>query len=260
LADTLRGGGGDDTIFAGSGNDRLFGEAGADTLNGMKGHDFLRGGTGNDTLVGGTGVDTADYGLATARVVVNLGTGRAAGTTIGSDTLIQIENAAGGSGADALAGWSGANTLIGNAGADELTGRGGLDRLTGGRGTRDDFNYLAINDSTGTGDLITDFEPRPGQWTCRGSARSSFTFSGQRRAFNTATAPELRYVQDAANNLTHVYADVNGDDAADMHIRLAGVLTLSAGDSSFEFEGLRRVADPLNDGMHRAVRRARMEM
>ena len=57
-----------------------------------------------------------------------------------------------------------------------------------------------------------------------------FTFSGHWATFNAATAPELRYVKDTANKLTHVYGDVNGDNVADLHIRETGLLTHTIGD------------------------------
>jgi glucose/arabinose dehydrogenase len=230
VADTLRGGAGDDMIFAGSGNDRLFGDAGIDTLNGMNGHDVLDGGIGNDSMVGGAGLDTASYSFATSRVVVNLATQTASGTGIGSDRLAQIENAVGGSGADALTGSTGANRLNGKAGLDDLTGRGGLDVLTGGLGASDDFIYRAATDSAGVGDLITDFEVGSDNIDVSALSAQLFTFSGERTTFDASTAPELRFQKDTANNLTHVYGDVNGDNVADLHIRETGLLTHTRGD------------------------------
>jgi glucose/arabinose dehydrogenase len=211
-------------------NDALFDNSGANTLNGRDGDDWLYSRLGNDILIGGTGLDVADYAFATSRVVVNLATQTASGTGIGSDRLAQIENAFGGSGADALTGSAGANRLNGKAGLDDLTGGGGLDVLTGGLGTSDDFNYVAVTDSAGVGDLITDFEVGSDNIDVSALSAQLFTFSGERTTFNTATAPELRYVKDTANNLTHVYGDVNGDNATDLHIRETGLLTHTSAD------------------------------
>jgi Ca2+-binding RTX toxin-like protein len=230
LGDTLRGGAGDDMIFGGSGKDHLLGDDGADSLSGMDGRDSLEGGAGDDTLIGGAGRDTATYTAATAPVIVNLTAQRASGTSVGNDTLLQIESGSGGLGADVLTGSKIYNWLQGNAGHDELTGRGGVDALTGGRGTRDDFNFVAASDSIGLGDLITDLEPGTDKIDVSALSTKLFTFSGHRTSFNTATAPEIRYVTDVTNELTHIYIDVDGNNVADMHIRATGVLTLSSGD------------------------------
>ncbi len=196
----------------------------------MDGRDSLEGGAGNDTLIGGAGRDTATYTAATAPVIVNLTAQKASGTSVGNDTFLQIESVSGGSGADVVTGSKIYNWLQGNAGHDELTGRGGVDALTGGRGTRDDFNFVAASDSTGLGDLITDLEPGIDKIDVSALSTKLFTFSGHRTSFNTATAPEIRYVTDVTNELTHIYIDVDGNNVADMHIRATGVLTLSSGD------------------------------
>jgi Ca2+-binding RTX toxin-like protein len=60
-------------------------------------------------------------------VTVNLATGRASGTQIGSDTLSAIENVIGGQAGDRITGNSAANRLDGHRGADTLTGGDGSD-------------------------------------------------------------------------------------------------------------------------------------
>ena len=55
-------------------------------------------------------------------------------TGYGSDTLQNIENAWGGSGADTLSGTEGVNIVYGESGHDVLSGRGGYDTLKGGGG------------------------------------------------------------------------------------------------------------------------------
>jgi RTX calcium-binding nonapeptide repeat (4 copies) len=52
LANTIRGGGGNDRLFGAAGADRLMGEAGADKLVGGPGRDRLAGGPGNDVVDG----------------------------------------------------------------------------------------------------------------------------------------------------------------------------------------------------------------
>jgi Ca2+-binding RTX toxin-like protein len=145
--DTLNGGNGNDLLIGRGGNDalngfdgadRLFGGAGADVLNAGSGDDEVFGGAGNDKVVGGSGlgddhydgeagIDTVTYASATQPVTVNLATGVATGAEIGTDELVNIENAVGGAGNDTLTGKGGANTLNGAGGNDTMAGRNGND-------------------------------------------------------------------------------------------------------------------------------------
>ena len=110
-----------------TGNDTLNGGAGAEILIGRAGNDSLNGGAGNDRIYGDAGNDTASYAAATAGVVVDLAAGTASGADIGSDTLVSIENAVGGSGNDQIAGNAADNALNGGAGNDIMTGGLGND-------------------------------------------------------------------------------------------------------------------------------------
>jgi len=161
-AETLSGGGGSDGLYAnggddvldgGAANDYLGGGSGADTLTGGDGDDTVDGGPGDDLIVGGSGagadtytggdgVDEVTYQSTTAGVTVDLAAGTATGSEIGTDTLIGIENASGGSGND---------TLTGDAGDNTLEGLGGDDTLIGGLGD-DTYVYASGDDN----DLIID--------------------------------------------------------------------------------------------------------
>ncbi len=132
--DRINGGTGNDTLNGGFGNDLLIGSDGNDVMHGQDGDDTLKGGAGDDTLDGGTGNDAANYGDAHAGVTASLLTGGASGADAGSDTLIGIENIAGGSAADTITGDAGANALSGNNGDDVLDGQDGYDTLDGGAG------------------------------------------------------------------------------------------------------------------------------
>lgn len=131
--DVLDGGEGDDAIQGGDGDDRLIGGLGDDFLFGGAGNDTLVGGEGNDLLDGGEGIDTVDYSAETDGVTVDLGTGKAHGDGIGSDSLIGIENAIGGAGDDVLIGNDQANRLEGGAGNDRIVAGAG-DTVLGGDG------------------------------------------------------------------------------------------------------------------------------
>lgn len=129
-----------------AGNDSVYGQGGNDNVWGGDGNDTLGGGDGNDTITGGLGVDIVKYGVA---VSVDLTAGTATGQ--GTDSVKEIENVLGSTGADRLRGNSLVNNLQGGGGNDTLLGEGANDKLTGNDG----------NDSL-TGGLGTDY--------CDGSA------------------------------------------------------------------------------------------
>ncbi|GAB7564351.1 hypothetical protein LG202_23900 [Methylobacillus methanolivorans] len=154
--DTLNGGAGNDTIHGGNGDDRILGEDGNDSLVGDDGNDTLIGGAGADVLDGGNGIDTASYETSTGGVTVKLLTSALTGvsTVIGAvgisgdaagDTLTNINNLRGGSGADALYGDNNANLIEGLGGDDTLEGMGGNDTLIGGGGNNTATYFHADN-------------------------------------------------------------------------------------------------------------------
>ncbi|RDI60779.1 calcium-binding protein [Microvirga subterranea] len=124
----LEGNDGADTISLNSGNDTALGGRGDDTLLGGDGNDNLAGGAGADSIDGGTGIDTANYTDFAIALTVDL----AAGTSSDGDILNNIENIAGGSGADTLIGNALANTFSGGAGNDTFVGGAGADTFIGG--------------------------------------------------------------------------------------------------------------------------------
>jgi hypothetical protein len=133
LADTLLGSGGNDSLWGRAGNDLLDGGPGADVLRGEDGADTLLPGAGADLVDGGAGSDVVSYAASTGAMVVDLTAGRAAGPA-GPDSLVAIEGAVGGAGADLLTGSSAANLLWGGAGDDTLAGREDDDSLDGSAG------------------------------------------------------------------------------------------------------------------------------
>lgn len=118
--DTVYGGGGDDELHGGTGNDTLVGADGNDTVFGEEDNDTLIAGSGqgDDLYDGGSGIDTLIYTSTSQGIVVNLTTGTAHGAEIGTDTISNVENVIGGSGADTLIGTVGVNVINGMDGAD----------------------------------------------------------------------------------------------------------------------------------------------
>lgn len=149
LNNSIRGNGGNDVIYGYGGNDRLIGGAGNDKVYGGAGNDrfVATTGDGNDHYHGGSGTDTYDASATTAGVRINLTTGRATGSEIGSDRLTSIEKLFGGSGRDVLIGNGSDNVIKGNAGNDRLSGGDGNDRFVFSKGFGNDvvsdFDALA---------------------------------------------------------------------------------------------------------------------
>jgi Ca2+-binding RTX toxin-like protein len=108
---------------------RLIGTGKNDTLTGGSGNDTLMGREGDDTLDGSSGGDMANYELLTTPVAVDLGLGIASDLS-GTDTLISIEWAKGGSNNDTMTGGSGSDTFTGGDGADTFRIAGGTDTIT----------------------------------------------------------------------------------------------------------------------------------
>ncbi|MGY6215846.1 peroxidase family protein [Methylolobus aquaticus] len=118
------------TVVGTANDDLILGLTGNDTLTGAAGNDIVDGGGGGDTLLasvndgdddyrGGAGTDTYSLANTTADATIDLGTGTATSAQTGSDTLLAIENAVGGSGNDLLIGRAGTNNrLTGGAGND----------------------------------------------------------------------------------------------------------------------------------------------
>jgi len=238
--DTLNGGAGNDNLAGGLGNDKLLGGVGADSLAGGDGADQLNGGTGNDNLSGGNGSDTALFG--TDNSTINLTTGKAVGSTEGTDTLSGIEIIDAGAGNDSVTGAATADTLLGGlgndnvsgaAGNDILTGGNGTDKLTGGAGTDTfDFNALIESIKGTTRDSITDFTHSQADKidlagidaNSKVAGDQGFTYIGI-KAF-TGVAGQLDYF----NGI--LAGDTNGDKVADFEIAitLVGATALISAD------------------------------
>lgn len=130
--------------IGGSGDDLIIGNDVANSLKGGAGNDTLMGGFGNDVMDGGSGIDTVDYTYSDANFTVHLSssvddpvTGATQGhATIGNgnEFLLNIENVEMGGGNDNVTGSSQANRLDGGAGNDTLFGLGENDSLYGGDG------------------------------------------------------------------------------------------------------------------------------
>ncbi len=180
------------------------------------------------TIADGTaaGIIIDDDPTAAAAAALGANAGRVLQGTVGADAL------AGGAGADTLSGLGGRDVLEGGQGDDILRGGTGADSLTGGAGadrfifavgevgadTITDFNGL---DGGGDeGDLIAVASTVVGVFSYRGGA--AFTGGGDNSEARVSGGTVL--------------IDVNGDGAAEITIRLAGLAgagQLAADDFAF---------------------------
>lgn len=184
--------------------------------------------TGIATIFNNDDVHELIYGTAGNNTIrCNTGNDKAWGNG-GNDKLY------GDSGNDTLYGGTGVDQLFGGAGKDALVGGAGRDILSGGSGS-DRFIYKSLSDSKvqATGrDVITDFTQKADRIDLSaidaktGAGNQAFSFIGD--AAFSGTAGELRFSKTKAD--TYVYADVNGDKAADFAIHLTGSLTLKVTD------------------------------
>ncbi|MEJ7928095.1 VCBS domain-containing protein [Sphingobium sp. AN641] len=133
--DTITGSTGNNVLAGNGGNDTLNGGSGNDTLMGGDGDDTLTGGAGNDTVDGGNGIDTVSYSANSVAQTINLTLSTAQTIASGDvDTIINVENVIGGTGADTITGSTGNNILTGGSGNDTIIGNDGNDTLIGGAG------------------------------------------------------------------------------------------------------------------------------
>jgi Ca2+-binding RTX toxin-like protein len=186
---------------------------------GSTGNDSITSSIGNDTVAGGSGVDTVAFTYATAAVTAST-TGATGGA--GTDTFSSVENLTGSAFNDSLTGSTAVNVLNGAAGNDTisagsgndvLNGGAGVDSLVGGAGA-DDFVYNAASESTAAAfDTVNGFAANASdQFDLRGLALTG-SYSG-----TTASANGVWTSGTGATRM--VYADTNGDAAADLVVRV----------------------------------------
>ena len=134
----------------------------------------------------------------------------------------------GGGGNDRLLGSAGSDTLDGGGGRDRLLGGTGQDVLAGG-GAADVFVFASAAEA-GNGaarDRITDFQAGFDRIDLSGfMAGGSFIGAA---GFALNGLPQVRYVQ----AIGILVGDVDGDQVADLSIKLDGNPVLAAGDFVF---------------------------
>ena len=194
---TIFGTEGNDDLSGGDSNDEIVGLGGDDRLQGFGGHDRLSGGEDRDRLHGKGGKDKL----------------------WGQD------------GADALRGGDGTDRVMGGAGPDVLRGGLGADRMSGGAGG-DSLLYRAFAESRpGAFDTVTGFDTSQDRFDLSALDLARFstraTFSGQAgEIIAQRSAPVAGAGWDG-----WLRADADGDEVADLLIRLENVVgTLSADD------------------------------
>lgn len=191
--------------------DQLFGDGQANLLAGYNGDDLIRGQGGNDRLEGDEGADLLFGG-------------------VGNDSIY------GGNQNDVLYGESGSDYLSGDYGTDLISGGAGRDFLGGGLGA-DTFDFRALSHSgitIGTADMLLDFEHLIDHIDVSNIDASALLGGNQAFAFKGTQvftgAGQVRYVYDQTNQDTVVLFSTDADKAAEMSIRIDGIVTLTKGD------------------------------
>lgn len=200
-----------------AGNDARTGFAFSDIFAGLSGDDSLVASGGSDMFNGGTGIDTVVFSAVTAGVTFNLSLTTAQSIGIGKLTIVDVENATGGSGDDSLVGSGGANTLRGMAGNDTLNSAGGGDTLIGGAGN--DFYHVNASDT------IVELA---GEGSDTVNAHESFVL-----------AAGVRVERLQVNNPEGVFArDLTGNEFAQTIVGGAGINVLKGGGGNDMIYGL----------------------
>ncbi|MCC7427790.1 MAG: M10 family metallopeptidase C-terminal domain-containing protein [Alphaproteobacteria bacterium] len=193
----------------------------------------MYGGLGDDTyFVDALGDITSDAG-GTDAVISSVSLSLAYRTSIENLALTDTAVSGFGNASDnIIIGNAGASVLSGADGNDLLSGGDGADKLYGGNGS-DIFQYQGLSDSTADfagRDVIYDFVEGTDAIDLAAIDADSgtpgddaFTFIGT-AAFTAAG--QIRY-ESGASGLV-LYANVDGDLAADFSIRLAGVSSVTA--------------------------------
>jgi Ca2+-binding RTX toxin-like protein len=176
-ADSIGGDAGNDAVNGGDGDDVLNGDIGMDVLRGQGGDDYLRDSLTHlaaDEFDGGDGLDVIEYSGRAGGVTIDLNGGAVSGAPAEGDTLLNIENAFGGEGADVIVGTAGDNELVGGYGRDDVRGGAGSDTLRGGFGS--DVLDPGAGRDTVTGeqgdDKLTSLDGTPDEVLC-GSGQDS---------------------------------------------------------------------------------------
>lgn len=148
--------------------ENVTGGSGDDSLTGDGGRNILKGNGGNDVLDGAAGLDLASFEDKTTDLTISLKNGAEVLVVVSAtetDRLLNIEDLAGGKGADKFTGDGFANRFYGRDGDDILKGEGGDDMLIGGKGNdelsgsvgKDKFVFDSSSASSGF-DTINDFK------------------------------------------------------------------------------------------------------
>jgi VCBS repeat-containing protein len=241
---------GDNILEGGINTDMTtYASGGTDTLRGLGGNDIYYVDSPDDIVIelDGQGDDVV-YTQSTYALAAGVSVETLAAIDVAAMGPIALtgnelgQKISGNADANVLRGEGGADMLFGGAGNDRLFGGGGNDRLDGGAGA-DIFVFETAGDSRTYAmrsdgnkhmpDVIADFAKGSDSIDLSGidaivgtGANDAFSFVGT-GAF-TRQAGQLRY--EISGDATSLYADLDGDGIADMHIVLAGAVTLTAAD------------------------------
>lgn len=217
---------------------------GTGVLCGLGGDDTLPSTLAAERLRGGGGEDTADYGSSTTSVAASLATGIAAPAGEAADTLVGIENLAGGSAADTLTGDNEHdNVLEGRAGDDMLRGGGGRDAASYEGAPGAVMASIVAGSASSDGDGDTDTFPGADIEDLRGSAQADqLTGSEQDNTLEGLGGADMLFGLGGSDLLrggtgTDQLDGGEGSDAADYRLVSGGVTASIPGGASNDGQG-----------------------
>ncbi|MBU2503348.1 VCBS domain-containing protein [bacterium] len=117
-----------------TGFENVRGGSGNDTLAGDEHFNVFYASAGDDSINGGDGIDTYDASAGTAAITAIMALGTVGGSSLGSDSIVSIENIIGTTFNDNLNGDANDNRLEGRTGNDFMSGGAGNDTLIGDEG------------------------------------------------------------------------------------------------------------------------------
>ncbi len=247
-------------IWGNKGNNRISAGRGEDTVRANGGNDTVVVGTDNqaDAYFGGKGNDTllfntkngrwgAEVELNNHQIIMSYNDGSDV-SYYKLDTHSGFENITGGLGEDILSGNKSANILQGRAGNDVLRGAGGADRLIGGFGK--DNMYAGKDTDEDVFVFNSTKDSKKGWFSRKADKIFGFDTGEDKLDFshidaNTRLKGDQAFEMDIVgpNPVSHgvwvkytrkgdvlVYADVDGDQKADMLVKLVGLDSISVDD------------------------------
>jgi Ca2+-binding RTX toxin-like protein len=220
--ENVNGGSGDDAITGNSAANIINAGAGNDTVNGDSGNDTFVAGTadGNDVYTGGSGLDTYDASSTLADALIDLSAGDVTSLDLGTDTLIDVENAIGGSGNDVFIAGNDVNMFVGGEGNDTFV-FGSTAALGQGEGNRDKIMDFQVGDRIDLDQISQEFADVIDVAFQDPSIRH-FVLIGAQDQFTKPGEISFKYQEFEGQQVTILQGNIDNDADAEFELELVG--------------------------------------